>query len=478
MTPSNPVLPRRPRSRGTQVPGALRLAAVPMTAVGVAAVPAPPASAATVVTAVSAPTAQASGATASATGLTTYLVASGDTLSGIALRFGTDVATLVRLNRLTDADQLVVGEALVVPARPTVRKPVPPAPTTSVSYTVKAGDTLWGIAAKAGTSVDAVATANHIAKDAVIVPGQVLLVPSARLPRMPQRQPRPPVAPVAVHVVEAGETVTSIAGKYHLTVADLLKANKLTLDAVIRPGQKLLLPGVPVKRARRAPAPVTHAYVVKRGDTLSAIALAARVPLTSVMALNHLSAADVIFPGQRLLLPGAAPATSANTPTAGRTAAGRISGQNLRTSVHQAAEANRAAVAARPAPDPGEVEGLVRGTATRFGLDPALAVAIAVQESGLNQQKVSSANAIGVMQVVPSSGRWASTLVGRDLNLLDTRDNVVAGVAILSALNAAEREETAVAAYYQGLGSVRAHGMFADTRRYVADVLALRRRFS
>ena len=78
---------------------------------------------------------------------------------------------------------------------------------------------------------------------------------------------------------------------------------------------------------------------------------------------------------------------------------------------------------------------------------------------------------------MPSSGRWASTLVGRHLDLLDTRDNVVAGVAILSTLTAAEREEVAVAAYYQGLGSVRAHGMYPDTRRYVADVLALRRRF-
>jgi LysM repeat protein len=449
-----------------------------MTAVGVAAVPAAPASAATVTTALAAPIAQASGSTASATGLTTYLVASGDTLSGIALRFGTDVATLVRLNRLTDADQLVVGEALVVPAQPTVRKPVPPAPTTSVSYTVKAGDTLWDIASKAGTSVEAVLAANHLAKDAVIVPGQVLLVPSATLPRTPQRRPRPPIAPVAVHVVTTGETVTSIAATYRLPVADVLKANKLTPDAIIRPGQKLLLPGVPAKRPQRAPAPVTHAYLVKRGDTLSGIALAARVPLTSVMALNHLSAADVIFPGQRLLLPGAAAVTPAKTTPPGRTAAGTVSGQNVRTSVHQAADANRAAVTDRPAPDPGEVEGLVRGTATRFGVDPALAVAVAVQESGLDQQKVSSANAIGVMQVVPSSGRWASTLVGRDLDLLDTRDNVVAGVAILSALSAGEREETAVAAYYQGLGSVRAHGMFADTRRYVADVLALRRRFS
>jgi soluble lytic murein transglycosylase-like protein len=163
---------------------------------------------------------------------------------------------------------------------------------------------------------------------------------------------------------------------------------------------------------------------------------------------------------------------------AGRVAAGALAAQGVRTSVHQAADANRAAVTSRPAPDSAEVEGLVRGTATRFGVDPALAVAVAVQESGLNQQRVSSANAIGVMQVVPSSGRWASTLVGRDLNLLDTRDNVVAGVAILSTLTATVPDETAVAAYYQGLGSVRAHGLFPDTRRYVADVLALRRRFS
>src|SRR5215212_4262117 len=153
--------------------GALRLAAVPVTAVGVAAGAVPPASAvattsapATTASATSAagrPGIQARGAAAAATGLTTYLVAPGDTLSGIALRFGTDVATLVRLNRLPDADHLQVGEALVVPDRPTVRPPAPPAPTTSVSYTVKAGDTLWGIAARTGTTVDALLAAYHLA---------------------------------------------------------------------------------------------------------------------------------------------------------------------------------------------------------------------------------------------------------------------------------------------------------------------------
>ncbi len=90
---------------------------------------------------------------------------------------------------------------------------------------------------------------------------------------------------------------------------------------------------------------------------------------------------------------------------------------------------------------------------------------------------MSGANAVGVMQVIPSSGRWASALVGRPLDLLDAADNVMAGVAILAALRSRAPENIAVAAYYQGLASVRTHGMYADTRRYVADVLTLRERY-
>jgi soluble lytic murein transglycosylase-like protein len=121
---------------------------------------------------------------------------------------------------------------------------------------------------------------------------------------------------------------------------------------------------------------------------------------------------------------------------------------------------------------------LIRAAAARLGVDPALALAVAYQESGFDQRRVSGANAIGVMQVIPSSGRWASGLVGRELDLLDARDNVVAGVAILAALTARAPEPTAIAAYYQGMAAVTEHGMFPDTRRYVANVQTLKRRFS
>jgi LysM repeat protein len=400
-----------------------------------------------------------------ATSAPTYVVQSGDTLSGIALRFGTDVATLVRLNRLPDADVVLAGTTLALPT-PVVRAPAP-APR-AVLYTVKAGDTIWDIAVRTGTTAGALLTVNHLDADARIRPGQVLALPlDAHLPSVPST-PRPkPAAPPVVHVVQAGETVSGIAARYHIRVAAILKANRFGKDAVILPGQKLVLPGVRPRKTTASRPHVTHAYVVRRGDTLSGIALAAGVPLTTVTALNHLSASDVIFPGQRLLLPGPAPA-------AAPLAAGIVDGA---VAVRSAAAANRAVLAGRPAPKAAEITELIKASARRYGIEPALALAIGGVESGFDQRQVSSANAIGVMQVVPSSGRWAASLVGRRLNLFDAGDNVVAGVAILAALRAAAPEETAVAAYYQGLSSVREQGLYDDTRRYVANVLTLRERF-
>jgi len=114
-----------------------------------------------------------------------------------------------------------------------------------------------------------------------------------------------------------------------------------------------------------------------------------------------------------------------------------------------------------------------------MGVDAALAQAVAYQESGFNHASVSPANAIGTMQVIPTSGEWASDLVGRELNLLDPNDNVVAGVAILRRLVATSADlPTAIAGYYQGQRSVRENGMFADTRRYVANVQTLMSRFA
>jgi soluble lytic murein transglycosylase-like protein len=115
-------------------------------------------------------------------------------------------------------------------------------------------------------------------------------------------------------------------------------------------------------------------------------------------------------------------------------------------------------------------------SARRHGVEPNLALAISWQESGWQQRRISSAGAIGAMQVMPATGRWMSLTVGRRLNLYGLGDNVTAGVTLIDVLRGETTERRAVAAYYQGLGAVQRHGLYPSTREYVRDVLALRHR--
>ncbi len=161
-------------------------------------------------------------------------------------------------------------------------------------------------------------------------------------------------------------------------------------------------------------------------------------------------------------------------PEVGSTIGNTFAGRTYPASTVAAAQANKDALDSRTVPSRGQMQAIVAATARSNGVDPALAQAISFQESGFNMRAVSPANAVGAMQVIPSSGVWASELAGRRLDLLDPHDNALAGVLILKAnLRAAGDQGTAIAAYYQGLRSVRTNGMYADTRRYVANVQTL-----
>ena len=120
---------------------------------------------------------------------------------------------------------------------------------------------------------------------------------------------------------------------------------------------------------------------------------------------------------------------------------------------------------------------LIITTAKRYGVDPELALAVSWQESGWKQRVVSPANAIGAMQVIPSTGRFSSSIVGRDLDLLKAQDNVTAGVVLLDRLTGAAQLDIAVAGYYQGLGGVKKNGMYPDTKQYVKNVLRIKAQF-
>jgi N-acetylmuramoyl-L-alanine amidase len=344
-------------------------------------------------------------------------------------------------------------------------------------YTVKPGDTASHIAARTGTTVSAIAQANALSDPGRIVVGQVLTIPSST--------PAPAAAPVvaapapaavpATYTVRTGDTVTRIASRTGASVAAIVQANALDGRAFIRAGQVLTIPGVAAAAApasapavAAAPAPTTS-YTVVAGDTLTRIAATHSTTIAAIASLSGIKPSAVLRIGQTVTLPAPpAPALVGDT----------FAGRTYPPAVVAAANANLAALRAKKLPGKAQVQATVVATARKLGVSTSLAQAVAYQESGFNAAVVSPANAIGVMQVIPSSGAWASTIVGRHLDLLDPSDNIVAGVVILRALVAGSPDlPTAIAGYYQGLSSVQANGQYADTRRYVAAVQTLMTRF-
>ena len=124
----------------------------------------------------------------------------------------------------------------------------------------------------------------------------------------------------------------------------------------------------------------------------------------------------------------------------------------------------------------------VGSIASSEGVPASLAEAIGYQESGFNNGMVSSTGAVGVMQIMPSTWNWIGQNLAGPPPLSDqssASDNIRAGSLLLHSLlsDTGGDEAMAVAGYYQGLQSVRAHGLYPDTQAYVNNVMALRQRF-
>ena len=352
-------------------------------------------------------------------------------------------------------------------------------PAQAESYTVKRGDTVSHIALRTATSVAQIVAANGLSSTAFIRVGQSLTIPRPAPASAPAAAPVAAVVPLSsTYTVTAGDTVSHLAVRFGTTVRAIVSSNGLDARALIRIGQSLTIPGAAGVAAPAAPAPAIAApavtYRVTSGDTVSRIASRFGTTVAAVVAANGLDSRAFIRIGQTLTIPGAASAA----PTSGLVGS-TFAGRTYPAATVSSANQNKATLLQIGVPSTAEMKALVRSTAVSMGLDPALAQAVAFQESGFNHSAVSPANAIGTMQVIPTSGAWASDLVGRDLNLLDPQDNVVAGVAILRRLVATSPDlSSAIAGYYQGQSSVSRNGMFADTRVYVANVRTLMSRFA
>ena len=266
--------------------------------------------------------------------------------------------------------------------------------------------------------------------------------------------------------VRSGDTLSEIAARHRTTVAELQRLNSLQ-GTMIYAGTTLKVPGAKAATTRRAD--VRHRVV--RGDTLIGIARRYGVSTSAVARRNSLPPSLVVQLGQTLVIPGAT--------TRSATSSASTSSVTPRSGVAASAAHHRAVLATREMPSRAYVRSVIRKTAKRHGVDPALALAVAYHESGFQQRVVSPVDAIGVMQVLPSTGRWIGrAFVGRKLDLLKVEDNVLAGVLLLRSLvRGTDSEAMALAGYYQGLGSVSRKGLLPQTHQYIRNINALKPRF-
>jgi len=220
-------------------------------------------------------------------------------------------------------------------------------------------------------------------------------------------------------------------------------------------------------------------HTVKPGETATGLAVRYHAWTDELLRLNGLGPKGVLYQGQRIRIPIVVSAwrkANGQSPATPRPQHQKKhqKHQNKPLLVHQLTPATRKWLHADLSRD--EVRHLVSRMARRYDVPRTLALAIAWQESGWQQRRVSSAGAIGVMQVMPDTGRWMRWYAGRPLRLRDTHDNVLAGMMTLRVLRSwTKHDNNAIAAYYQGLGAVRKHGYFRDTKQYVRSVRAHQR---
>jgi len=207
-----------------------------------------------------------------------YIVKKGDTLYGIASKFGVSVDDIKKANNLT-SNTLTIGTSLKIP-----NKNINDSNTnidTTNTYVVKKGDSLYSIATSNGMTVNELKSLNNLTSNIISI-GQVLKIYKDT-----------PITE-AVHIVGSGDTLYSIAKKYNVSV-DALKAINNKTNNLLSIGEKLKIPNSNTNNANKT-------YIVKPGDTLYGIASKNNTTVNAIKSLNNLNN-NILSIGMSLIIP-------------------------------------------------------------------------------------------------------------------------------------------------------------------------------
>ncbi len=203
----------------------------------------------------------------------TYQVQSGDTLYSIARKYDTTVDAIKTLNNLT-SNNLSIGQILRIPTSSVEEN--------FITYQVQSGDTLYNIARKYDTTVDAIKTLNGLTSNILRI-GQILRIPTSNVEEN-----------VITYQVQSGDTLYSIARKYDTTVDAIKSLNELTNNTLMI-GQILRIPTSSVEEN-------FITYQVQSGDTLYNIARKYDTTVDAIKTLNGLTS-NILMIGQILRIP-------------------------------------------------------------------------------------------------------------------------------------------------------------------------------
>jgi LysM repeat protein len=285
-----------------------------------------------------------------------------------------------------------------------------------------------------------------------------------------------------VHTVQRGDTLSGIASRYGVDMPTLVAANGLANPNRITAGAVLSIPGpVPATSGPATSGPVAatgRSHTVRLGEALGSIARRYGMSSAALAAANGLTNPNFVRSGTVLRIPAATGAPLRPTPAAPAVAPTR---QQITVPMPAATLASTRTTARIAIP---AERAVLRNAFLQFsrlaGVPSDLAMALAWQESGWQRNKVSSTMAVGVMQLMPDTVDFVSTQLLRTtrLNPWDPVANIRMGTRFLRYLldSNGGSVDLALASYYQGLRSVKTYGPLEETRRFVANVKALRGR--
>ena len=259
-----------------------------------------------------------------------YKVKRGDTLSHVAVAYKVGIDELAEWNTMNKKDTLFIGKVLTLP--PGAVNPNGPVRSLSGKskntryYTVKKGDTLGHIALREKCTVADLKKWNNMSNDRIFAGKKLSLGKGGKVSKASVNPGRNSVPKNGIHTVKPGQSLSTIAYRYDMSISELKRLNGLTTSHIV-PDQKLYLrdgvakSGASTAKAWINPKPAKlddgNKYTVRKGDILDRIANKFGITAKRIMQTNGLSS-TLIRQGQVLVIPTVGPGRSRPKPDSAR----------------------------------------------------------------------------------------------------------------------------------------------------------------